>query len=92
MSPRSEDLYEKALVSPNNFTFAELCTLVEKVGFESKRQKGTSHRIYKHPLIHDPVDGYGLINIQNVHGKAKPYQVRIVTGLIEKYSLLERRG
>ena len=78
------DLYGKALASPNNMSFSELCSLVEGTGFVCKRQKG-SHKIYVHETIKE-VDAF--INIQNCKGKAKPYQVKQVIGLIEKYRLL----
>jgi len=89
MSQQVEKLYEKAQSSPNNFSFDELCILVEGAGYEFDRQKGTSHKIYKHPKIRDRYDA--MVNIQNDHGRAKSYQVKIVLGLIDKYNLLEGR-
>ena len=79
-------IYSKACASVNNITFSELCSLIEDVGFEFDRQKGTSHKIYKHPMIQDRLDS--MVNAQDDHGKAKPYQVKIVLDLIEKYGLL----
>jgi len=46
-------------------------------GFRLKRVNG-SHHI----LVHNDVPE--LINIQNVHGKAKPYQVKQFINLIER--------
>ncbi len=54
--------------------------LLEALGFVSVRMKG-SHSIFKHPEIAQ------LVNIQDVHGEAKPYQVRQVVELIEAYDL-----
>ena len=80
-----EKLYEKAKLSPNNFSFEDLCLLAEKAGFVFARQSGTTHRIYKHAKIKALE---GMINLQNVRGKAKPYQVRQVLALIEEYELM----
>jgi hypothetical protein len=40
-----------------------------------------SHHIYIHPHIPD------LINLQNVDGKAKPYQIKQLLKIIEQYDL-----
>jgi len=64
-----QKLLIKALRSPNNFSFAEMITLVEAFGFRLSRTNG-SHHIFAHPKLQD------LVNLQNVHGKAKAYQVR----------------
>ncbi|MCK9594215.1 MAG: type II toxin-antitoxin system HicA family toxin [Candidatus Omnitrophica bacterium] len=80
-------IYEKACASSNNLSFLELCNLVEGAGFVFDRQKGTSHKIYKHPLIRDRIDA--MVNIQDVHGKAKSWQVKVVLDLIEKYGLIK---
>jgi len=40
-----------------------------------------SHHIYMHPDIPK------LINLQNIDGKAKPYQVKQLLQLIERYNL-----
>lgn len=84
-------IYDKAKTSPRSLSFFELCALAEKTGFRFSRQKGTSHRIYKHPKIHDQIDMFGMINIQDVKSKAKPYQIRQVLKLIDKYKLIEGR-
>jgi hypothetical protein len=47
--------------------------------FGEPRQQGTSHRVYRMPWQGDP-----RVNIQDDHGKAKPYQVRQVLAAIEK--------
>lgn len=43
------------------------------------RTSGGSHAVYKTPWPGDP-----RVNIQNDHGKAKPYQVRQVLSAIDK--------
>ena len=63
-------------------TATEAESLLLKNGFSLLRTKG-SHRIY----IRDGVKE--MLNFQNVHGKAKPYQVRQLIKVIEKYNLLE---
>jgi predicted RNA binding protein YcfA (HicA-like mRNA interferase family) len=53
---------------------------VEAFGFELNRISG-SHHIFVHPEIPE------LINLQNVNGKAKPYQIKQLLKIIEKYNL-----
>lgn len=55
-------------------------TLVEAFGFRRSRIQG-SHHIYVHDGIPE------LLNIQNVNGEAKPYQIRQFLRLIERYNL-----
>lgn len=63
-----------------NVRFADLTRLVEACGFELARVSG-SHRIFAHPKIPS------LLNLQEVAGMAKPYQVRQVHRLLERYDL-----
>lgn len=67
MNPRK--LLLKALPSPHNLRFAEACSLAEAFGFRLSRIGG-SHHVYVHPAIPEPLD------LQEVHGQAKAYQVR----------------
>lgn len=64
-----------------NVKFGDLQTLVEACGFELDRVTG-SHHIYRHPDI--PV----RLNLQNVRGQAKPYQVRQILRTLERYDLV----
>ena len=73
-------LLRKALSRPKNMRFEEMVTLVEAFGFSLSRSSG-SHRIYTHPQVKE------LINLQNVGGKAKPYQIQQFLRLVEKYDL-----
>ena len=63
-----------------NVAFADLLSLVEDLGFERRRVSG-SHHIFVHPDIPE------LTNLQDANGEAKPYQVRQVWRLIERYDL-----
>ncbi|MBC8487701.1 MAG: type II toxin-antitoxin system HicA family toxin [Bacteroidetes bacterium] len=75
-----QKLLDKILKGSKNIHFNDFVNLVEIYGFKLSRTKG-SHHIY----IHKHVDE--LINLQNVKGKAKPYQVRQFLKLIEKYNI-----
>jgi predicted RNA binding protein YcfA (HicA-like mRNA interferase family) len=77
---KTNKLLQKALTSPNNLRFAEACALAEGYGFRLSRVKG-SHHIYAHPGVRE------LVNLQNVGGHAKPYQLRQLLQLIERYNL-----
>ena len=63
-----------------NVAFADLRSLVEDLGFELRRISG-SHHIFAHPDIPE------LLNLQDARGQAKPYQVRQLLRLIERYDL-----
>ena len=65
-----------------NVRFRDFQRLLEELGFTLARVSG-SHHIYMHPQIAE------LLNIQNVGGDAKPYQIRQVVQIIEKYDLAE---
>ena len=73
-------LLHKVMASSHNVRFVELRTLVEAFGFALIRVSG-SHHIFEHPDIPE------LINIQNVRGQAKPYQIRQFLNLIERHNL-----
>jgi len=73
-------LLAKILASPANVRFADMVGLVEAFGFRLSRING-SHHIFVHDAIPQ------LVNLQNVRGKAKPYQVRQFLKLVERYNL-----
>jgi len=66
--------------SLNNVRFAELSDLTEAFGFTLARVSG-SHHIFVHPSIPE------LLNLQEVRGQAKPYQIRQLLRLVERYNL-----
>lgn len=68
------------LRSPNNVRFAEAVKLVEAFGFRKLRASGSHHIFGRTGVIEQ-------INLQNVDGKAKPYQIRQVLKLVERYNL-----
>jgi len=63
-----------------NVRFEDFQGLLEDFGFDLSRVSG-SHHIYTHVGISD------IINIQNVKGQAKPYQIRQALKLIEMHNL-----
>ena len=80
---RWQELAEEARRSPANVRFRDLCGLLVRLDYVLDRERG-SHRIYRHPSRPD----LPLVNLQEGGaGKAKPYQVRQVLGIIETYKL-----
>ena len=77
---KKEKLLRKALTSPKNFRFGDMVTLVEAFGFRLSRSSG-SHHIFTHPQVAE------LLNLQEVQGKAKPYQINQFLRLVERYNL-----
>ncbi len=54
--------------------------LVEAFGFELRRTSG-SHHVFVHSDVRE------LVNLQEVRGQAKPYQIRQFLRLVERYAL-----
>ncbi len=77
---KKQKLLEKILASSRNVRFHDFVMLVEAYGFRRARISG-SHHIFVHPHVREPV------NLQNVDGKAKPYQIRQFFQLVERYNL-----
>ena len=75
-----KELLQKALRSPASLRFDEMVRLAEAFGFRRARQRG-SHHIFVHPDVPQ------LVNLQDVNGVAKPYQVRQFLKLVERYNL-----
>lgn len=70
----------KILAGSKNIRFSDFVSLLEALGFRLMRVSG-SHHIFQHPQVQETV------NIQEVRGEVKPYQVRQVVTLIEDYGL-----
>jgi hypothetical protein len=77
---RIRRLLQKALTSPRNVRFAEALKLAEAFGFRVARISG-SHHILVHPGLPE------LLNLQDVGGRAKPYQLAQLLKLAERYNL-----
>jgi predicted RNA binding protein YcfA (HicA-like mRNA interferase family) len=67
-----------------NVSFGDLVRLLGALGFHRIRTSG-SHHIYAHSEIPR------LVNLQDARGQAKPYQVRQVGRLVERYNLRLKR-
>ena len=73
-------LLKKLLSGSKNVRFSEISSCAEAFGFVLDRVNG-SHHIFIHPDIPE------LINLQNVNRMAKPYQIKQLLKIIEKYNL-----
>jgi hypothetical protein len=73
-------LLRKVLQSTHNVRFFDLTDLARAFGFQLKRISG-SHHIFQHPAVME------LLNLQNYKGKAKPYQIKQLLELVERYNL-----
>ncbi len=63
-----------------NVAFGDMINMVEGFGFQLVRIGG-SHHIFTNPGIPE------LVNLQEVKGEAKPYQIRQFLRLVERYNL-----
>ena len=73
-------LLQKILGGSKNIRFTEMVNLVEGFGFKLNRTDG-SHHIFSRPGIPE------LVNLQDVKGQAKLYQIRQFLKLVEKHDL-----
>lgn len=63
-----------------NVAFGDMINMVKGFGFRLDRVSG-SHHIFIHPAIPE------LVNLQEVKGEGKPYQIRQFLRLVERYNL-----
>ena len=63
-----------------NVAFGDMINMVGGFGFQLVRVSG-SHHIFTHVGIRE------LVNLQEVKGEAKPYQIRQFLRLVERYNL-----
>lgn len=77
---KKQKLLKKLLAGSKNIRFSEAVACAEAFGFRLKTIS-SSHHIFVHPNIPE------LLNLQNVDGKAKPYQIRQFLQLVEQYNL-----
>lgn len=73
-------LLQKILSGSSNVRFSDMVRLVEAFGFQLSRING-SHHIFMHPDVRE------LVNLQDVKGQAKSYQIRQFFKLVERYDL-----
>ncbi len=77
---RNRKLLQKIVTSPANIRFGDVTRLVEAFGFHRRRISG-GHHIFGRAGIPEQ------INLQEVGGKAKPYQIRQFLKIVERYNL-----
>jgi predicted RNA binding protein YcfA (HicA-like mRNA interferase family) len=77
---RKRRLLERLLSGSKNVRFTDLVAVAEAFGFRLSRVSG-SHHIFVHPDVSE------LVNLQNVGGQAKPYQIKQLLAVIERYNL-----
>ncbi len=73
-------LLRKTLSGSKNISFSEALAIAKAFGFSLDRVSG-SHHIMAHPEIPE------LINLQEVGGQVKPYQLKQLMKIIEKHNL-----
>jgi len=77
---KKQKVLQRILNNPKNVRFLEAKSIVEAFGFKLSRISG-SHHIFTRP------DVLEIVNLQNVNGRAKSYQVKQFLSLVEKYNL-----
>ncbi|MEK6559935.1 MAG: type II toxin-antitoxin system HicA family toxin [Planctomycetota bacterium] len=77
---KKRKLFQKLLSGYKNIQFPEVTECTKAFGFRLERING-DHHIYKHSKVQE------LVNLQDVNGQAKPYQVKQLLRIIERYNL-----
>ncbi|MBI4647794.1 MAG: type II toxin-antitoxin system HicA family toxin [Bacteroidia bacterium] len=77
---KREKILAKILSGSKNIAFTDFVNLIEGYKFELSRTRG-SHQIFKHKDVME------LVNLQNVDGQVKSYQIKQFLELIEKHNL-----
>ena len=77
---KKRKLLQKLLAGSKNIRFSEAANCAKAFGFELSRITG-DHHIFVHPEVPE------LVNLQDVGGKAKPYQIKQFLELVEDYNL-----
>ena len=70
----------KGLSGSKNIKFSDFVSLVEGFGFVLSRVSG-SHHIFVHKIVRE------WVNLQEVSGQVKPYQVKQFMNIVERYDL-----
>lgn len=70
----------KAASPHSALRFHEFKALMESFGFKLASMNRL-HNIFVHPQINE------LVNVQNVNGAVKPFQVRQIINLVQRYHL-----
>jgi len=81
----NKKILSKILQGNKNIRFNEMTSLVKAYGFCLSRVSG-SHHIFISRQVKE------IVNIQNVGGKVKPYQVKQFLVLVERYNLKMAEG
>ena len=76
----NKKLLQLIITNQRNIKFNDFIRFINCFGFELDRVSG-SHHIFKHRDICD------IINIQNVKGEVKPYQVKQFLRIVENNNL-----
>ena len=77
---KKRKLLQRLLAGSKNVSFADAVSCAEAFGYRLDRVNG-SHHIF----VHDQVPE--VLNLQNVKGKAKPYQVKQLLQIVEARNL-----
>ena len=63
-----------------NINFGDMISLIEGFGFHLNRSEGSHHIFLKSEVAE-------ILNLQEVKGQAKPYQIKQFLKIVDKYGL-----
>jgi hypothetical protein len=73
-------LLQKIMSGSKNIRFTEMVNLVEGFGFKLSRTDSSHHIFTRHDIPE-------LVNLQDVKGQAKTYQIHQFLKLVEKHNI-----
>ncbi len=74
-----DKIEKEARNSPENVSYSDMLNLCTHYFGEPRSGSGSNNAIFRMPWAEDP-----RINLQNKHGKAKPYQVKQAVAAIDR--------
>ena len=77
---KKQRLLKKVLAGSKNISFGEMVAVVEAFGFRLSRVSGSHHIFVRNDVPE-------LVNLQEVGGMAKPYQIRQFLKIVERHNL-----
>ena len=73
---KTQRILKKVLDGSKNISFSDFILFVEGFGFHLSRVSG-GHHTFVHPDVKE------LVNLQDVRGQVKPYQIKQFMALVE---------
>lgn len=82
---KKRKLLQRLILSTRDVRFSEAVAVAEAFGFRWDRINGSQHIGSQHIFVHPDIQE--LLNLQDLKGNAKPYQIKQMLELVERHNL-----